>query len=120
MNKAIITKYYNELELVRFTDKQPEFIPLYALVSATKSKMERETSPVVVDYLLQSVLTGQEYHRSLLSHLVSRIRRDHDTGYTRTALIKAILLRNHASYLERYASLVCIASMNEEERKKGG
>ncbi len=45
--------------------------------------------------LMQAVLTGAPYPRTLLSAAIACIRADHDINARRTALIAAVLRRNH-------------------------
>ncbi|CAN7285620.1 type I-C CRISPR-associated protein Cas8c/Csd1 [Rhizobium sp. LjRoot30] len=50
-------------------------------------------SPLLSGELLRSILTGTRFPRSLLAHLIMRVRSDHVLDSTRIALIKGLLVR---------------------------
>lgn len=50
-------------------------------------------SPLLSGELLRSILTGARFPRSMLAHLIMRVRSDHVLDSTRIALIKGLLAR---------------------------
>lgn len=50
-------------------------------------------SPLLSGELLRSVLTGARFPRSLLAHLIMRVRSDHVLDSVRVALVKGLLVR---------------------------
>jgi len=90
-----IGTYYQELNIVRQYDSEPEFPPLWRLLvqTATLGKAEN-ISPVLAGGLTRAMLTGCPYPQNLLPVVLDRIRAEHDVTYFRAALLKAYLLRN--------------------------
>jgi len=90
-----VGKYYQELNIVRQYDSEPEFPPLWRLLvqTATLGKSEN-ISPVLAGGLTRAMLTGCPYPQNLLPVVLDRIRAEHNVTYFRAALLKAYLLRN--------------------------
>ncbi len=90
-----VGKYYQDLNLVRQYNSEPEFPPLWRLLvqTATLGKAEN-ISPVLAGGLTRAMLTGCLYPQNLLPVVLDRIRAEHDVTYFRAALLKAYLLRN--------------------------
>ncbi|WP_320056007.1 type I-C CRISPR-associated protein Cas8c/Csd1 [Desulfuromonas thiophila] len=90
-----VGQYYQELNIVRQYDSEPEFPPLWRLLvqTATLGKSEN-ISPVLAGGLTRAMLTGCPYPQNLLPVVLDRIRAEHDVTYFRAALLKAYLLRN--------------------------
>lgn len=90
-----IGKHYEQLNIVRQFDNEPEFPPLWRLLcqTATLGKSEN-VSPVLAGAMTRAILTGSRYPQNLLPVVLERIRAEHNVTYFRAALLKAYLLRN--------------------------
>lgn len=90
-----IGKHYEQLNIVRQFDNEPEFPPLWRLLcqTATLGKSEN-VSPVLAGGMARAVLTGTHYPQNLLPVVLERIRAEHNVTYFRAALLKAYLIRN--------------------------
>lgn len=90
-----IGKHYEQLNIVRQFDNEPEFPPLWRLLcqTATLGKSEN-VSPVLAGAMARAILTGERYPQNLLPVVLDRIRAEHTVTYFRAALLKAFLIRN--------------------------
>ena len=90
-----VSKYYQQLNIERQFDNEPEFPPLWRLLvhTATLGKSEN-VSPILAGGLTRAMLTGCPYPQNLLQVILNRIRAEHDVTYFRAALLKAYLIRN--------------------------
>ncbi len=90
-----VGKHYQQLNIVRQYDSEPEFPPLWRLLvqTATLGKAEN-ISPLLAGGLTRAMLTGGPYPQNLLPAVLERIRAEQDVTYFRAALLKAFLLRN--------------------------
>ena len=90
-----IGKHYEQLNIVRQFDNEPEFPPLWRLLcqAATLGKSEN-VSPILAGAMARAILTGAPYPENLLSVVLDRIRAEHNVTYFRAALLKAFLIRN--------------------------
>ncbi len=90
-----VGKHYEQLNIVRQFDNEPEFPPLWRLLcqTATLGKSEN-VSPVLAGSIARAVLTGAPYPQNLLPVVLDRIRAEHNVTYFRAALLKAYLIRN--------------------------
>lgn len=90
-----IGKHYEQLNIVRQFDNEPEFPPLWRLLcqTATLGKTEN-VSPVLAGAMTRAILTGSRYPQNLLPVVLERIRAEHNVTYFRAALLKAYLQRN--------------------------
>ena len=59
----------------------------------SKPKLD-DVAPQLAGELARAILTGSRYPRSLLSHLIMRMRADGDISAMRVALCKAVLIRD--------------------------
>ncbi len=90
-----VGKHYEQLNIVRQFDNEPEFPPLWRLLcqTATLGKSEN-VSPVLAGAMARAILTGSPYPQNLLPVVLERIRAEHNVTYFRAALLKAYLIRN--------------------------
>jgi CRISPR-associated protein Csd1 len=90
-----VGKHYEQLNIIRQFDNEPEFPPLWRLLcqTATLGKSEN-VSPVLAGGMARAILTGAPYPQNLLPIVLERIRAEHNVTYFRAALLKAFLLRN--------------------------
>ena len=90
-----VSQHYEQLNIVRQYDSEPEFPPLWRLLVQTATLGKGENiSPVLAGGLTRAMLTGNPYPQSLLPVVLDRIRAEQDVTYFRAALLKAFLLRN--------------------------
>lgn len=90
-----VGKHYDQLNIVRQFDSEPEFPPLWRLLCQTASLGKAENiSPVLAGGMARAILTGAPYPQNLLPVVLERIRAEHNVTYFRAALLKAYLLRN--------------------------
>ena len=91
-----VGRHYEQLNIVRQFDSEPEFPPLWRLLCQTASLGKAENiSPVLAGGMARAILTGAPYPQNLLPVVLERIRAEHNVTYFRAALLKAHLLRNH-------------------------
>ena len=90
-----IGRHFQDLEIIRQYDNEPEFPPLWLLLRQTATLNKSENiSPVLAGGMAKAMLTGGQYPQSLLPVVLGRIRAEHTVTYSRAALIKAFLTRN--------------------------
>jgi CRISPR-associated protein Csd1 len=90
-----VGKHYEQMSIVRQFDSDPEFPPLWRLLSQTASLGKTENiSPVLAGNMARAILSGTPYPHNLLPVVLERIRAEHNVTYFRAALIKAYLQRN--------------------------
>ena len=90
-----IGRHFQDLEIIRQYDNEPEFPPLWLLLRQTATLNKSENiSPVLAGGMSKAMLTGGQYPQSLLPVVLGRIRAEHAVTYSRAALIKAFLMRN--------------------------
>jgi len=90
-----VVRFFNELEIVRQYDNEPEFPPLWLLLRQTAVLNKSENiSPVLAGGVTKAMLSGGQYPQSLLPTVLGRIRAEHAVTYYRAAFIKAFLTRN--------------------------
>ncbi len=91
-----IGQHFADLALVPEYENQTEFPGVWQLLIETAALRKSDNiSPNLGGALMRSILEGIPYPTCLLAALVERIRADHDVGYFRAALIKAVLKRNY-------------------------
>lgn len=92
---ARVGKHYEQLNIIRQFDSDPEFPPLWRLLCQTATLGKGENvSPVLAGAMARAILTGARYPQNLLPVVLERIRAEHHVTYFRAALLKAYLLRN--------------------------
>jgi CRISPR-associated protein Csd1 len=90
-----VGKHYDQLNIVRQFDYEPEFPPLWRLLCQTACLGKSENiSPVLAGGMARAILTAARYPQNLLPVVLERIRAEHNVTYFRAALLKAYLLRN--------------------------
>lgn len=92
---ARVGKHYEQLNIVRQFEGEPEFPPLWRLLCQTAPLGKSENiSPVLAGGMARAILTGDRYPINLLLVVLERIRSEHTVTYFRAALLKAFLIRN--------------------------
>jgi len=90
-----IGKHYEQLNIVRQFDNEPEFPPLWLLLRQTATLGKTENiSPVLAGGMTRAMLIGSYYPQNLLSSVLQRIHAEQNVTYFRAALLKAYLMRN--------------------------
>ncbi|SDB61296.1 CRISPR-associated protein, Csd1 family [Desulfonatronum thiosulfatophilum] len=90
-----VGKHFQQMEIIRQFDSDPEFPPLWRLLRQTAPLGKSENiSPVLAGGMAKAMLTGSLYPQSLLPTVLGRIRAEHQVTFFRAALIKAFLIRN--------------------------
>jgi CRISPR-associated protein Csd1 len=90
-----VGRHYQQINIVRQFDSEPEFPPLWRLLAQTASLGKTENiSPVLAGGMARAVLAGMLYPQNLLPIVLDRIRAEHNVTYFRAALLKAYLRRN--------------------------
>ena len=100
-------RYYAELSLEPFPDRQPEFPAFWQILNdifgryrknpekkELKLAPPKQIPPKLGDTFLQSVLAKRYYPTSLYTAVLQGIRADQTVSYLRAAVIKAYLIRN--------------------------
>lgn len=102
---ARIMRHYQDLQMVKEFDNQPDAIPLYMILDETVSKKARnqEAAPLLAGAVLRAILTGSPYPAALYYAILTRTRADMDDpqsriqkiNYVRAAVVKAFLRRKY-------------------------
>ncbi|MDO3377604.1 type I-C CRISPR-associated protein Cas8c/Csd1 [Geoalkalibacter halelectricus] len=91
-----IGRHFQQLDMVRQFDNEPEFPPLWRLLCQIAPLGKNENIPAVLaGAMAKAMLTGCRYPQNLLAAVLGRIRAEHVVTYFRAALLKAFLMRNH-------------------------
>lgn len=96
-------QHYHDMRIVKEFDNEPDFIPLWRVLSETVSKYARDkqSSPLMSGAVFDAMLMGRPYPVSLYHAILNRIRCDQDDkskgvkkfNYYRMAVIKGYLTR---------------------------
>jgi len=90
-----VGQHFRDLSLVKNYDNDPDYPALWQLLRETAAQGDsRNISPLLGGQLMQAILTGQPYPRTLLTGVILRIRADKKINYFRAAMLKAYLTRN--------------------------
>lgn len=89
-------KFYNELKLIKSSNKDMDIIPLWRIMYETLPKESKDKKPekALSMAMLNSIIKGIRFPNSIYNNILLRIRKDKDINYYRMAMIKAYLLRN--------------------------
>lgn len=91
-----IGRHYRDIALVKCFERDPDYPSIWQILRETAAQRDsRNISPILSGQLLRSLIEGTYYPRTLLSAIISRIRADKQINYTRIAMLKAFLIRNH-------------------------
>jgi len=114
-----IGRHYCDLALIKEYPTQPDFISISSILRETSpQKDKKRIAPLLGGLLMRSILSGTPYPTALYNAIISRIRSDHEVNYTRTAVIKAYLLRRSRFYkLESEVELA--VALDDQNRKPG-
>ena len=94
-----VQTHQERLEIVRPANDTFDSIPLWKLLSATvnQNSKDKSPSPILAGEVLQAILTGARYPASLYNGVMLRIKAERTIDRTRTAIIKAYLLKNFSN-----------------------
>lgn len=93
---AKIGQHFKDLSIIKTYNEDPEFPGMWHLLRETAVLRKTDNiSPILVDAVIRSILTGAAYPQSLLASVINRIRADQTINYLRSAIIKACLVRKH-------------------------
>lgn len=91
-----IGRHYNDMSIVKSFEREPDNPSPWQILKETAAQRDsRNIAPLLGGHLMQSVLTGAAYPRTILTALVGRIRADKQVNYIRASMLKAYLIRNH-------------------------
>lgn len=109
-------KFYNELRLVRSSEKELKPIPLFRIMAETIPKKSDKQLPnkALTMAMLNSIIKGIRYPELIYSKILYRVKKDKAVNYYRTAMIKAFLLRNINNNIKE----VLTVSINNETSNK--
>ena len=89
-----IGRHYSDLAIERQYASDPEFIPIWRILTELSPLWDIANLPkTIASSLIRSMVIGSNYPTVLKGMLISRIRADHTITYVRAALVKACLLR---------------------------
>ncbi len=99
-----IGMHFSDLELVRQYDDQAEFPGIWQILVETARRYRKGQKPIDGDLnpllsgaIMRSIMEGLTYPSAILASLLNRIRADGEINYYRTALLKAVLIRNYGN-----------------------
>ncbi len=96
-----IEQHFKDLELVRSSLDEKEYLNLFQLLTATALDYKMDNvAPNLVGAVIQSILEGFPYPKTLQQQCIRRIRAEQKVTRTRAAILKAYLNR-----LNRYKNL---------------
>jgi CRISPR-associated protein Csd1 len=112
-------QHFQDMRIKRdFEDTQPEYPGMWQLLHITALRGEsKNISPVLAGAVTRSILTGEDYPRTLLTATIERIRAEHEVGYLRAAIIKASLVRRNR--IQRRNVKEVGMSLDKEQRDTG-
>jgi len=97
-----IGQHFRDFSIVKNYESDPGYPALWQLLRETAAQGDsRNISPLLGGQLMQAILTGQPYPRTLLTGVLLRIRADKKINYFRAAMIKAYLTRNFKMEVKR-------------------
>lgn len=88
-----LVKHHQDLEIVNLHDSLSLSRIIYETIS--KKSKQKKPSPILVQELSRSVLTGKKYPETLYNAIITRIRADKVINPHRAAIIKACLIRKN-------------------------
>ena len=93
--------HLNNIQIEKKYSSDSDFPGIWHLLIETlpKKKSLRKTeniNPLLSGSVTRAVLSGGRYPESLLATIITRIRADGDISYYRSAMIKAILIKNYS------------------------
>lgn len=92
-----VGRFYRDLAVERAYPTQPEFPALWQLLREVAVQGKGANVPPVLEgALARSVFSGTPYPEALYAAVLARIHADKHVSYLRSALLKAILTRNHS------------------------
>lgn len=108
-----LDEHYKRLEIIRPDYDSEVNIPLWKLLGETvnQNAKNKDASPQMSGDTLRAILEGTRYPTTLLQQTELRIRADRNVTRRRAALIKAYLLKNADSHMNKEALTV---ELNEE------
>lgn len=119
-----IAAHYEDLQIVKEFDNQPDMIPLWQLLGETVSKKssDKSASPLMAGSVFRSMISGVPYPAALYYAIINRIRADVDDSthgikkinYPRAAVIKAYLTRKDRNLNQPKIKEVLCMSLNEQ------
>jgi CRISPR-associated protein Csd1 len=118
-----IMRHYEDLQIVKEFDNQPNAIPLYMILDETVSKKARnqEAAPLLAGAVMRAILTDAPYPAALYYAIINRTRADMDDpqnhiqkiNYVRAAVVKAFLRRKYRRQPQHPFQEVLDMSLNE-------
>ncbi len=111
-----IMQYYEDLEIEREFSDQPRYLPVWQVIRETVSKKskDKEPAPLLAGAVIRAILGNFTLPAALFNAILLRIRSDSDTGYTRSAILKACLIRKYRNQPEHPIKEGLKMSLNEE------
>jgi len=96
-----LEKHLRNIQIQKNFETDTDFPGIWHLLIETlpNKKSLRKTenlNPLLAGALTRSILSGFRYPESLLATIITRLRTDGDVSYCRSALLKAILIRNYS------------------------
>lgn len=93
-----IKLHFDDFEIIR-GPKDPEYLSLYRILSATALNYDMDNVPPnLASAVIESILDGTPYPRTLLQQCIRRIRAEQNVTRVRAAILKAIINRFNRVY----------------------
>jgi CRISPR-associated protein Csd1 len=106
---AKIAEHYGNLELYSAQKETFKYLPPWILLSETTVKgSASDAAPLLGGQLMRSLLLGERYPITLFNAILTRIRSGSEINRAKSAVIKAVLIRNYKE------SEVSIMALNPE------
>jgi CRISPR-associated protein Csd1 len=91
-----INEHFSDMEIIRNYPDEREHPGIWRLLRETAvQKDSKNISPLLAGSFARSILTGDDYPRTILITMLGRIKADGDINYYRASLIKGYLNRYH-------------------------
>jgi CRISPR-associated protein Csd1 len=92
-----INEHFSDMKIVRnYPDSENEYPGIWRLIRETAVlKDTKNISPLLAGTFARSILSGEDYPRTILTTTLGRIKADGDVNYYRACLIKGYLNRYH-------------------------
>ncbi len=121
-----IMQHYQDLEIIKEYDDQPDYLSVWHILNETVSKKssDKDAAPLLAGAVFRAILTNAQYPAALYYAIINRIRADMDNkekgkkkitkiNYVRAAIIKAYLIRKY-KHQENPFKEVLIMALNEQ------
>jgi CRISPR-associated protein Csd1 len=115
-------QHYQDMEIVKDFDNQPDNIPIWRILNETVSPKSnnKEANPLLSGSMMRAILNGGLYPEILYNGMMTRVKTDSEirVNYIRASIIKAYLLRKARITKIKNLEEVLTVALNEQTNEK--